>query len=322
MDDERSSVAVACAHANGERLPAVSVIMPHYDDLANLGRCIAMLAAQTLPRDQFEIVVADNNSHCGLDEVRRVCGDVAQVINAPIQGAGAARNAAVAASRGKLLAFIDSDCRPAPTWLERGLAAASSADLVGGQVEVEVEDPANPTAVEAFERVFAFNVKRYIEEEGFTVTANMFVPRAIFERVGGFRPNVAEDRDWGRRAVAAGYRWRFAPDVVVLHPARRSWPELSKKMRRITREAYAEAIETPYGRVKWVISSLVILASPFGHWMTAATTRKLDTAEQRLKAIAVLVASRFWRFGECNRLLLADLFGGGAPARGTPAKER
>lgn len=243
------------------------------------------------------------------------------MVAAPIQGAGAARNAAVGASRGKILAFINSDCRPAPTWLERGLAAASTAELVGGQVEVDVEDPANPTAVEAFERVFAFNVKRYIEEEGFTVTANMFAPRDIFDRVGGFRPKVGEDRDWGRRAVAAGYRWRYAPDVVVSHPARRDWSELTKKMRRITREAYAEAVEKPNGRAKWAVFSVAVAASPFVHWATAATTKKLDTTEQRIKAIAVLFAIRFWRFGECNRLLLADIFGRGA-AKDAPAKER
>ena len=29
--------------------PAVSVIIPHYNDLANLGACLRLLAAQTLP---------------------------------------------------------------------------------------------------------------------------------------------------------------------------------------------------------------------------------------------------------------------------------
>ena len=194
MANEHLPISPSNSAANGPE-QAVSVIIPHYNDLANLERCIAMLAAQTLPRSQFEIVVADNNSLCGLDEVRRVCGDAARVIAAPVQGAGVARNAAVAASRGRVLAFIDSDCRPAPTWLESGLAAVSTAQLVGGQVEVDYEDPSNPTPVEAFERVFAFNVKRYIEDEGFTVTANMFVPRDIFDRVGGFRSKVGEDRD-------------------------------------------------------------------------------------------------------------------------------
>ena len=86
--------------------PVLSVIIPHYNDLANLERCMRLLDAQTLPHSQFEIVVADNNSRCGLKEVERVCGDFARVVPAPVQGAGAARNAAVEASRGRYLAFM------------------------------------------------------------------------------------------------------------------------------------------------------------------------------------------------------------------------
>ena len=280
------------------------MIIPHYNDLANLGRCMRLLAAQTLPRRQFEIVVADNNSRCGLDEVQRVCSDLARVVAAPIQGAGAARNAAVEASRGRYLAFIDSDCRPSPTWLENGLAALSSAQIVGGQVDVDYEDPAHPSAVEAFEKVFAFNFKRYIEQVGFSGSGNMFVSREIFDRVGGFRGQVAEDLDWGRRAVAAHYRFRYAADVVVSHPARRNWTELTQKWRKASSEAFAITIERPNGRVVWFLRSFAILGSPFVHWVAVARSNKLQNAEQRLKAIGVLFRIRFWRFLECNRLLL------------------
>ncbi len=287
---------------NGE--PLISVIIPHYNDLDNLGRCMRLLAAQTLPRRQFEIVVADNNSRCGLDEVQRVCSDLARVVAAPIQGAGAARNAAVEASCGRYLAFIDSDCRPTPTWLENGLAALSSAQIVGGQVDVDYDDPTHPSAVEAFEKVFAFNFKRYIEQVGFSGSGNMFVSREIFDRVGGFRGQVAEDVDWGRRAVAAHYRFRYAADVVVSHPARRNWTELTQKWRKASSEAFAITNERPNGRVVWFLRSFAILGSPFVHWVAVARSNKLQNIEQRLKAIGVLFRIRFWRFLECNRLLL------------------
>ncbi|HEX9170938.1 MAG TPA: glycosyltransferase [Roseiarcus sp.] len=238
------------------------MIIPHCNDLANLQRCIGLLAAQTLPRREFEVVVADNNSRCGIEEVRRVCGSLASVIPAPIQGAGPARNAAVEASRGRFLAFIDSDCRPAPTWLERGMAALSTGQIVGGRVDVDYEDPAHPTGVEAFEKVFAFNFKRYIEEVGFSGSGNMLVSREIFDSVGGFRNELAEDVDWGRRAVAAGYRFRYAPDVVVSHPARRTWPELVDKSRKSAREAFEATVERPGGRAVWFARSFAVLASP------------------------------------------------------------
>jgi glycosyltransferase involved in cell wall biosynthesis len=287
-----------------ERAPRVSVIIPHYNDLANLEHCMKLLRAQTLPRSEFEVVVADNNSRCGLDEVRRVCGDMALAIPAPIQGAGPARNAAVEASHGAILAFIDSDCRPAPTWLERGLAALQTAQIVGGQVDVDYEDPANPTAVEAFERVFAFNFKRYIEEVGFSGSGNMFVPRTTFNHIGGFRGQVAEDVDWGQRALRAGYACQYAPDAVVSHPARRDWAELTQKWRKSSRESFAAIIEKPNGRLRWFLRSFAVLASPFAHWVGVVQTKKLDSASQRLQAIGILFRIRFWRFIECNRLLL------------------
>jgi glycosyltransferase involved in cell wall biosynthesis len=268
--------------------PLISVIIPHYNDLANLERCLMFLSAQTLPEGQFEVIVADNNSRCGIEEVRRVCGDFVRVVPAPIPGAGPARNVAVEASRGRYLAFTDEDCKPAPNWLERGLEALSTSEMVGGRVEVEYEDLACPTAVEAFERVFAFNVRRYVEKLGFGVTANMFVPRGVFDRVGGFRPEGPDDLEWGQRATAAGYRWRYRPEVVVAHPARRDWAELTQKWRRLTQMASVAMLEKPNGRVRWFLRSFLILASPLVHWTTVATSSKLDTVEQRLGAIGVL----------------------------------
>ncbi len=70
-----------------------------------------------MPAGSFDVIVADNNSACGLDAVRAVAGHSAQVVLAKEQGAGPARNAGAGASRGEILAFIDSDCVPASDWL-------------------------------------------------------------------------------------------------------------------------------------------------------------------------------------------------------------
>ena len=103
--------------------------------------------------------------------------------------------------------------------------------------------------------------------------------------------------------ATANYRFGYADDVVVSHPARRDWNELTQKWRKATREAYAAAIEKPNGRMRWFLRSFAVLGSPFVHWITIARSRKLETVEQRLKAIGVLFRIRFWRFIEANRLL-------------------
>lgn len=56
-----------------------------------------------------------------------------------------------------------------PNWLERVLEALSTSEMVGGRVEVDYQDPTRPTAVEAIERVFDFNVRRYVKKLGFAV---------------------------------------------------------------------------------------------------------------------------------------------------------
>ena len=59
--------------------------------------------------------------------------------------------------------------------------------------------------MEAFESVYAYLQKKYIEEDGFSGTGNLVVSRMDFRTVGPFKGiQVPEDMDWGRRALAAG----------------------------------------------------------------------------------------------------------------------
>src|SRR3984885_22078 len=142
----------------------VSVIVPHLNDYENLDACLTLLGAQSFPGDRTEVIIADNGSSRGLDAVRAIVGPRGRVIEVAERGAGPARNAGVGASQGDAIAFIDSDCRPDPHWLEEGRAELRLADFAGGRVDVLVEDPRRMTAAEAFESVFAFQNERYVKK--------------------------------------------------------------------------------------------------------------------------------------------------------------
>src|SRR5208283_6154127 len=75
---------------DGAALPLVSVVIPHYNSLATLKNCVSLLDRQTFCRDRFEIIVADNNSSCGIDAVREAVPG-AKVIHTNEKGAGPAR---------------------------------------------------------------------------------------------------------------------------------------------------------------------------------------------------------------------------------------
>ena len=74
----------------------VSVIVPHYDGLEDLQRCLAALERQTYPHEKMEIIVADNHSPCGFQTVETVVGGRAKLVDVSTRGAAAARNGAIA----------------------------------------------------------------------------------------------------------------------------------------------------------------------------------------------------------------------------------
>lgn len=280
----------------------VSVIVPHYHDLPALDHCLSALVAQVFPQP-FEIVVADNTSPEGYEAVAAAVAGRAKLVVVEDRGAGPARNGGVAASTGDLLAFTDSDCVPAPDWLSRGLAALARGDLVGGRMSVLIEEVGNPRPEEAFEQVFAFDNERYIKNLGFTVTANLFCRREVFDKIGGFRVGMSEDLEWCQRAGAAGYLLIYEPLAVVGHPARRTWEELRSKWRRLSAETFALTADRPMGSLRWLLRSLLLPVSALAHTPKVLSSPALTSWPQRLSALGVLYRLRFWRLSDAIVLL-------------------
>lgn len=286
--------AESCSGYNSPPAPLISVIVPHLNDLTRLTRCVKALNEQGLQRKEFEIIVADNGSDCGIEAVKRAA-EGARVISIPEKGAGAARNGALELARGHILAFTDSDCTPDQNWLVEGQAALGASDLVGGKILLTLAEPARPTAVEAFELVFAFDNKRYVERMGFSVTANLLVRRSVYEAIGGFQVGIPEDLDWCRRARRAGFRLCYSAQMVVAHPARHSLPELISKWQRLTEEAYGDQLANGGGRWMWLARSAAVFISPFYDAMRVMTTRRLTGVAPRLAASLELFRIRFLR---------------------------
>ncbi len=284
--------------------PDVSIIVPHYEDLTRLDRCLDALTAQGTGAGRYEIVVADNMSPVGEAAVRATIRGRARLVLAPDKGAGPARNAGVAAARGRLLAFTDADCLPEPQWLEAGIAALDRYDLVGGRMTVIVEHDGGKSGAEGFEAVFAFDNERYVRDKAFTVTANLFCPREVFDRTGPFRVGMSEDVDWCLRAREAGYRIGYAADAVVSHPARSDWKALRHKWGRLHAELFQLALLQPRGRLRWFARSLALPLSIPAHVPRVLRSRTLTGRDERLRALGTLVRLRLWRFVDANLLVM------------------
>lgn len=243
-------------------MPEVAVIIPHYNDVARLRRCLAALAPQVGP--DCEVVVADNGSSEDLAPVRDSF-PWARFVTESQSGAGPARNRGVAETTAPWLMFIDADCLPAPDWLARGQAVAREGAVIGGRVDVFHETPGPQTGAQAFETVFAFKMRAYLDRDGFLGAGNLVTSRAVFEATGPFRPAVSEDKDWSMRAAAAGFRLGFDEDFAVGHPSRSDWPALARKWRRLTAEGFLLEGQGAAGRLKWGLKALLMLPSAVVH---------------------------------------------------------
>lgn len=258
-----------------------------------------------LPAESYEVIVVDNNSPVGIAAVRDLAGSQARVITETEQGAGPARNAGAAVAAGDVLAFLDSDCRPAADWLVEALNSMAQASIAGGRVDLAAREPHRLTAVEAFEFVFSFDNQDYVERKNFSVTANLVVRRDVFHDVGPFRNHVSEDSEWGQRAAAKGYSIQYNGAMVVTHPSRHTWAELVRKWDRLVRESYLLMQERPFGTSRWVLRAFVVLLSPAPHTFKILKSPRLDNYQDRLKATVVLFRIRFYRFRKAIHLALS-----------------
>jgi hypothetical protein len=153
----------------------VSVIVPVRNRRSLLAQMLDALDAQEF--QAFEVIVVDDGSTDGSDalaERTTIAGSAVRLVRSSGRGAVEARIAAVDVAAGEILAFTDSDCRPAPGWLARGVAAIDAgADVVNG---LTLPDG----AVGPLERSV------WSGEENLYPTCNVFYRREAYDKVGGF----------------------------------------------------------------------------------------------------------------------------------------
>lgn len=201
--------------------PRVSVVVATHNRAARLAELLESLRALRLPGGRFEVVVVDDGSSDTTAEVLEVeCArgalDLRTIARAVANGPAAARNAGWHAASAPLIAFTDDDCVVADDWLEAGLRACVE------HPEAIVQGRTDPNPAEAHS-IGAFSRTLTIHEAGpYYQTCNIFYPRDVLERLGGFDEEAfslpkGEDTDLAWRALEAGVPIVYAGGTRVYH---------------------------------------------------------------------------------------------------------
>jgi glycosyltransferase involved in cell wall biosynthesis len=193
--------------------PLISVVVPVRNGMPWLDYQLRALSAQEV-RVGWEVMVADNGSDDGspacVEQWSERDPRIHLVDASARRGAAAARNIGVRSARGRLLAFCDADDVVRPGWIASMLLALSNANLVAGVFDFGALDGSPSAApVPAATRQLGFLP--------FGLSANLAIPREVFEAVHGFDETLSpeEDVDLCWRLQLAGNRFAVATDAVV-----------------------------------------------------------------------------------------------------------
>jgi GT2 family glycosyltransferase len=189
-----------------------SIIIPVLNNPQGLRRCIEALRGQGIA---FELIVVDNGSTDETCAVAELHAD--RVLICPKLTIGALRNQGAQVAKGQILVFTDSDQRPAEGWLASGLEALAreeSAGMLGARYHA-------PEGSSWVAKTWDLQ-RRYSDvpgDIGWLQGGNLFVKRAAFERVGGFRTDLvaSEDVDLSFRVRNAGFRVICDPKIINYH---------------------------------------------------------------------------------------------------------
>jgi glycosyltransferase involved in cell wall biosynthesis len=215
---------------------AISVIIATRNRAALLDQTLSHLAGQSLPKDRFEVIVADNGS----DDTTPAVIDKWKArlpltsVTEPMAGKNRALNRALPMARGELFVFTDDDVIPAPNWLEEldGAARRWPDDAIfGGPIRPRFPD-ATPKFIRDHEfpfAVYAFGWFELDAPEGPMTTrpfgANLAIRRHVFdqykycETIGPAGKNYAmgSESELLKRLTATGMRIIHVPTARVEH---------------------------------------------------------------------------------------------------------
>jgi len=116
----------------------ISVIIPTFNRAEQLRLCLDSLSRQTAAPETFEVVVVDDGSTDGTEEMLRTYGApfplrVEQQAN---RGPGAARNRGIELAAGAFCLFMDDDILADPQFVsEHLLAQRAGGGVVGGALQ-------------------------------------------------------------------------------------------------------------------------------------------------------------------------------------------
>ena len=212
---------MAVAERNMSNAPLVSFVIETVNESTepdiDLGRVLGGIGRQTWPRERIEIVIViDERNSAMLDRIQR---DFPAVRTLVVRDSNyfSMKREGTYATTGDIIALLDSDCDPCPTWVERAVARIQGgADAVAGKTRY-------PSGAR-YGATFSFFNFGYIQRQR-DGQATGFLPnnaafRASVLREHNFDPRIRRGGAGhllGNQLKSLGFRVEYEPGMLAIH---------------------------------------------------------------------------------------------------------
>lgn len=214
--------------ANQSEPPLVSVILPTYNRAYCISPAIESVLRQT--HTNLELIIVDD---CSTDNTTQILGEIDDprlrvIRHEHNRGAAAARNTGIAAARGELIAFQDSDDEWCISMLARQLARRADlgpgyevsycAKVVHGRDDHGNFGPRYAAYVPPADRkVVEGDVLDEVFQNAIASTQTIVVTKRLLDAVGGFDESLKVGIDWELTVrLARQSKFAFIEDPLVM----------------------------------------------------------------------------------------------------------
>jgi len=200
------------------RAPKVSVVVASYNGSRTLPTCLESLRHLNYP--DYEVILVDDGSKDDTPEIAKRFPEI-RTIRQENKGLSVARNVGIAAAKGEIVAFTDSDCRADEDWLHFliGDMLRDNFTGMGGHNFLPPDDSPVAAAVMASPGGPA-HVLLTDREAEHVPGCNMAFYKFALDEIGGFDPifrKAGDDVDVCWRLLESGYRIGFSHGGFVWH---------------------------------------------------------------------------------------------------------
>ncbi|HOV98020.1 MAG TPA: glycosyltransferase [Bacteroidota bacterium] len=180
-----------------------SIIIPTYNEEANIEECLQSILSQNYPRNDFEIIVSDGSSSDRTVPIAQQYAD--KVVVDSKRGIAHGRNFGAQHASGEILVFVDCDVNLRNNFLQECSTKFQDKELSGlcGKAM-----PRDGNFFARFVYYGTYYLVRIFSFFGLPLYPGMCVAyrRTAFEKVGGFREDlgISEDIDLSKRISKIG----------------------------------------------------------------------------------------------------------------------